>query len=81
MEPGLKEFLCSDCGVAFRHRWSLRRHNLLTHNATTDLRKFPCPMCEKAYAFHSLLNQHQKARGHYLQSSEGDATGHSSSSI
>ncbi|OXA54280.1 Zinc finger protein 91 [Folsomia candida] len=67
MEPGAKDHQCDQCGLSFRHYASLRRHNQMRHNPATNMAKFACHMCEKAYPFKSLLNQHQKARRHFVQ--------------
>ncbi|KAH3715492.1 hypothetical protein DPMN_058203 [Dreissena polymorpha] len=49
--------VCSVCNKTFANVYRLQRH-MISHNESTDLRKFKCPECGKAFKFKHHLKEH-----------------------
>ena len=63
--PGLYEVhvilfhpqVCKVCNKTFANVYRLQRH-MISHDESTDLRKFKCPTCGKAFKFKHHLKEH-----------------------
>lgn len=49
--------ICNVCNKTFANVYRLQRH-MISHNESTDLRKFKCPECGKAFKFKHHLKEH-----------------------
>ncbi|XP_052805237.1 zinc finger E-box-binding homeobox 1-like isoform X2 [Mya arenaria] len=49
--------VCAVCNKTFANVYRLQRH-MISHNESTDLRKFKCPECGKAFKFKHHLKEH-----------------------
>lgn len=49
--------ICAICNKTFANVYRLQRH-MISHNESTDLRKFKCPECGKAFKFKHHLKEH-----------------------
>ncbi|XP_060599407.1 zinc finger E-box-binding homeobox 2-like isoform X3 [Ruditapes philippinarum] len=49
--------ICTVCNKTFANVYRLQRH-MISHNESTDLRKFKCPECGKAFKFKHHLKEH-----------------------
>ena len=49
--------ICNICNKTFANVYRLQRH-MISHNESTDLRKFKCPECGKAFKFKHHLKEH-----------------------
>lgn len=49
--------VCKVCQKTFANVYRLQRH-MISHNESSDLRKFKCPTCAKAFKFKHHLKEH-----------------------
>lgn len=49
--------ICTICNKTFANVYRLQRH-MISHDESTDLRKFKCPECGKAFKFKHHLKEH-----------------------
>ena len=49
--------MCKVCNKTFANVYRLQRH-MISHDESTDLRKFKCPTCGKAFKFKHHLKEH-----------------------
>ncbi len=58
--------ICKVCQKTFANVYRLQRH-MISHDESSDLRKFKCPTCAKAFKFKHHLKEHIR-----IHSGKGD---------
>ena len=56
IHAGIKNFVCSDCGFAFRSKQELKGHVIRKHSNVK--RSIPCELCGKLFRHMSNLKSH-----------------------